>query len=277
MRHLTFLLLSWAAAFPAFGGALIFLQTPDLETLADSAVTWRLVPAPGDSASLDSCGIYTARLPLGPRLEGRTRLPQTEDTTTQAGLQITFTPAEGLTGPQLALGVHYLVAACGDGASLSPEVPLRVATSRPATVLTPRSEETSSRPEITWTRVPGVPAYHLLLSDQALRIDSGGGVSGASIIWQAITASDRILYGAADPSGNFSKVAAPPLVPGVEYNLAILNNYDGKTALQSSAKAQAVKLFAVKPTAAALAAPQVLQPARGASFRAPDDSVIPYR
>src|SRR5690606_16605550 len=111
--------------------------------------------------------------------------------------------------------------------SVTPEIPLWVATRQSAAITSPGSRETSYAPAITWNPVPGVPAYHILLSDQALVIDPDKGtVSGASVIWQAITTGTTIAYGTPDPSGNFSRIPAPPLSPGVPYNLVVLNNYD---------------------------------------------------
>ena len=126
--------------------------------------------------------------------------------------------------------------------------------------------------------VPGVPAYHLLLSDQALDIDADKGtVSGASIIWQAITTQTSIAYGTPDPSGNFSKMPAPPLSPNVPYNLVVLNNYDGRSALATSAKAQGLKLFPIAGPGPRPQAPRNLVPAAGPILTVSADSDMTFR
>ncbi len=266
-----------ALPLPAACGALLFLQAPPAEVLSDSAVTLSLAPAPGTSAALDSCGVYTAPVSLGATLGGRLALSEVVDAAVAQppSLQLTFTPAAGA---QLSLGVHYVIAACQDGAALSPEFPLRVVTAAAPVILTPQTQDVSARPEISWTPVPGVPAYHLLLSDQPLHIDAQAGtVSGASIIWQAIVSGDHILYGDPDPSGNFSQIEAPPLSAGVPYNLAILNNYDGVNPLNTSTRAEALKFFTYSAAGSALSPPRWLAPAAGTAFAAPRDSLLTFR
>src|SRR5690606_20156431 len=146
-----------------------------------------------------------------------------------------------------------------------------------AAITSPGSRETSYAPAITWNPVPGVPAYHILLSDQALVIDPDKGtVSGASVIWQAITTGTTIAYGTPDPSGNFSRIPAPPLSPGVPYNLVVLNNYDGRSALATSTKAQGLKLFRIEAPVS-LRPPVNLEPAPQSVLTADKDSSLLFR
>ncbi len=260
---------------------LFFAATPPTEVLQDSAARILLTALPPGTKVPDSCRAYASGTPTGNALAGHTARLNGSAAWSRDSLTDTlaFKPVtpDSTGGPQLALGIHYLVLACGDGTFFSPEIPLLVSTGKSPTILSPKSEETSSSPTMEWTPVPGVPAYHLLLSDQAININAAKGtVSGASIIWQAITTKSSIAYGAPDPSGNFSKVPAPPLSPGVPYNLVILNNYDGRSALATSAKAQALKLFTIKAPAVPLPAPRNLAPAQGKTLLSTVDSVIRF-
>lgn len=267
-------------ARPAPGQTVLFADFPRGEVFTDSTVRIVVAAVPPARAS-DSCALYQGPVPAGARLDGhpfkiRAARSRTPDST---GWIFAFKPQDsdsGQTGPQLGIGFHYVVGSCGDG-KITPEAPLWVATRQAPTILSPKAQETSSSPTLAWTPVPGVPAYHLLLSDQAINIDpSKGTVSGASIIWQAITTQTSIAYGTPDPSGNFSQLPAPPLSPGVPYNLVILDNYDGRSALASSSKAQALKLFTIQPPGPALAPPKNLSPAAGKTLAMPQDSVITF-
>jgi len=99
----------------------------------------------------------------------------------------------------------------------------------------------TATPTFIWEPVPGVPFYHIILSDQPFVVekDEKGRtvVKGANIIWQAITSETSIPYGTPDPSGFFSDLEAPPLadplVREVRYNWIVLNNYGNNPALTS--------------------------------------------
>ncbi|HID11406.1 MAG TPA: carboxypeptidase regulatory-like domain-containing protein, partial [Candidatus Latescibacteria bacterium] len=99
----------------------------------------------------------------------------------------------------------------------------------------------TATPTFTWESVPGVPFYHIILSDQPFVVekDENGRtvVKGANVIWQAITPETSIPYGTPDPSGFFSDIEAPPLadplVRDVRYNWIVLNNYGNNPALTS--------------------------------------------
>jgi len=268
-------------ALPAWSQTLLFSDFPRAEVFSDSSVRIVVSAIPPAHAP-DSCDLYHSPVPSGTRIEthpGKIRAAKSR-TPDSTGWVYVFKPQDsdsGKTGPQLGLGFHYVLGYCGDGKT-TPEAPLWVATRQAPTFLSPKAQETSSSPNIAWTPVPGVPAYHLLLSDQAIDIDANKGtVSGASIIWQAITTQTSIAYGTPDPSGNFAQVPAPPLSPGVPYNLVILDNYDGRSALASSSKAQALKLFTVQPPGPALAPPKNLSPAPGKILSVPQDSVVDFK
>ncbi|NOZ56873.1 MAG: hypothetical protein GXO73_08835, partial [Calditrichaeota bacterium] len=99
-------------------------------------------------------------------------------------------------------------------------------------------------PEFRWDPVPGVPYYHIIVSDQEAHIieDPETGdlrLVGANIVWQAITPNTSIRYGDPDPSQQFSRFnrLSPPLVSGKTYNWAVLNNYGNHPALSSIVQA----------------------------------------
>jgi hypothetical protein len=261
---------------------LAVVSAPKNEVFPDSLVRISLSPVPAGPLP-DSCDLFHGPAPAGNRLEGHgTRLiAKRSASKDSSALLFDFKPMDndaGASGPQLSLGFHYMVASCRDGKILSPEFPVWVAARQAASILTPKAQETSSSPDISWTPVPGVPAYHLLLSDQALDIDTEKGtVSGASIIWQVITTKTGIAYGTPDPSGTFSKMPAPPLSPNVPYNLVILNNYDGRSSLSTSTKAQGLRLFTIQSSGSALKPPANVAPAQNAGLAVPRDSAIQFK
>ncbi|MEO7427121.1 MAG: carboxypeptidase regulatory-like domain-containing protein [Fibrobacteria bacterium] len=261
----------------------MFIQAPKSEVFSDSLVRISLLSNPPAARPPDSCALFRSPTPAGNKLEGHaTRvlaaLGKSQDS---AAWQFDFRASDneaGKSGPQLGFGFHYLVASCQDGKFISPEIPLWVVSRQAAAITSPKSLETSSSPTLAWTPVPGVPAYHLLLSDQAIDINaSKGTVAGASVIWQAITTKASIAYGTPDPSGSFSQLPAPPLSPGVPYNLVILNNYDGRSALSTSTKAQGLKLFTLQAAAAPLQPARNVAPAQGKILTVSADSAITFK
>ena len=261
---------------------LIFLKAPQGEVAPDSLLQLSVTVFPPGSKAPKPCQIFHSPIAKGDSLAGHTltltSLASASNDSTSVVL--TFKPADidSSGNPKLGLGTHFLVVSCEDGKYVTPELPVWVSARQSASILTPKAEEVSASPNITWTPVPGVPAYHLLLSDQALNIDpEKGTVSGASVIWQAITTKTSIAYGTPDPSGNFSKVPAPPLSPNVPYNLVILNNYDGRSALATSAKAQGLKLFTIKSAATPLSKPKNLQPSANVLLASPRDSLVQFK
>jgi Carboxypeptidase regulatory-like domain/FlgD Ig-like domain len=261
--------------------SLIYLKAPQGEVSPDSIVQLAMARLPFGTKAPDSCTVFRSATSLGDTLPGHSTQVKTTSTLSSDSTArvLSFKPSEldSKGAPQLGLGFHYLIVGCQEGKYIASEIPFWVASPTSATILTPKSEETSSSPNISWTPVPGVPAYHILLSDQALNIDvEKGSVSGASVIWQAITTKTSLAYGTPDPSGNFSKVPAPPLSPNVPYNLVILNNYDGRSALATSAKAQGLRLFTIKSQAAALSKPKNLEPLSNVILSASRDSTLRF-
>ncbi len=127
-------------------------------------------------------------------------------------------------------------------------------------------------PEFRWSTVPGVPYYHIIVSDREARLveDEEGNLrlEGANIVWQAITAATSIRYGEPDPSGSFSGVdrLAPPLTPGATYNWIVLNNYGNHPAYSSIVQAGLFG-FTVQLSNAPQT-PALVSPADGATLEA---------
>ncbi|OGK00878.1 MAG: hypothetical protein A2519_08110 [Candidatus Raymondbacteria bacterium RIFOXYD12_FULL_49_13] len=110
-------------------------------------------------------------------------------------------------------------------------------------MLAPKDSISDLLPLFEWTPVPGVPYYHLLLSDQPIDFSTEG-ISNASFIWQVISSGNQIRYGSPDPSGIFP--APPPLTPGIQYQWVMLNNY-GNTKEYTSIRAYNIpKIFVIK-------------------------------
>jgi len=274
-----------ATASLAANSALVFVSAPTADIRQDTVIRFTVGTRNPSDTIRAGCGLYVGPIPSGSTRAGHTkRIANVQEIEGPNKTRLlTFRPSDPDTSipgspAKLSLGNHFLVAACPDtGNLLTPEIPLRVVTSQAPGIITPHASETNPRPEISWSAVPGVPAYHLLLSDQALQIDPKGGVSGASVIWQAIVTGTRITYGTPDPSGNFSQVPAPPLSPGIPYNLVVLNNYDGRSALATSTRAQGLRLFTLTPSGSPPGKPRIVAPAKGLSFYAPKDSQMVFR
>ena len=162
----------------------------------------------------------------------------------------------------------------------SPETQLIVESKYPVKMLYPISSGDNpieeSAPVFRWEANPGVPYYHLILSDKPIEINTDSGtVSGISAIWQVITPNTSIQYGEPDPSGYFSDITPPPLSPGVTYNWIVLNNY-GNNPATSSTVASAPVSFVIR-TNSQLVSPVNLYPTQGDSFNYVDDTTIVFR
>ncbi len=91
---------------------------------------------------------------------------------------------------------------------------------------------TDLTPTFHWKRNPGVPYYHIIVSDEkidATEITDFDNLE-LSIVWQAITSNTYITYGAPDPSGTIT-ADPPPISPEMEYSWAVINNYGNHPAL----------------------------------------------
>lgn len=154
----------------------------------------------------------------------------------------------------MSSGRFYLVLADRSGSRVSNEAQVIVESFTAPVMLTPTGAITEKLPLFSWTPVPGVPYYHLLLSDQPIELTQAG-INNASFIWQAITPGSQIRYGSPDPSGIFPE--PPPISPGVSYQWVILNNY-GNSKEYTSLKAFTVPFtFTVEGDLGGVYAPDV--------------------
>jgi len=146
--------------------------------------------------------------------------------------EITTTPEE----IGYDVGLYFAVIGNPSTGSSSIEFQLIVESQQSVQMVSPMGEITSTTPIFSWGPTPGVPYYHVILSDNpfVLAEDEDGNmtVSGAQAIWQIITPETSVQYGDFDPSGTIEN-NAPPLVPGLTYNWLVMNNY-GNSLLYSS-------------------------------------------
>lgn len=131
----------------------------------------------------------------------------------------------------------------------------------------------STTPVFQWNPNPGVPYYHIILSDQPFDVETDpvtGEVTttGANIIWQVITSGTSIEYGSPDPSNFFSNTNVPPLVGDTTgltrptYNWVALNNYGNQPAFTSEVVSDLMgfEIYTIPP----FEPPQLLAPDSGA-------------
>lgn len=143
----------------------------------------------------------------------------------------------------MAPGVYYCIVSSSSLSSR--EFKIIVESSTAPNMVSPANNSTiaTAIPEFSWDAVPGVPFYHLILSDQPVTIqeDANGELQldGGNIIWQIITPYTRATYGEKDPSGFFAGVNKnhPPVLEGAEYNWVVLNNYNNHPAFSSIVQA----------------------------------------
>lgn len=128
-------------------------------------------------------------------------------------------------------GVYYCVVALplDNDTLVSNEFMVIVQSQEPVTMTGPVGEIEELTPTFTWEPNPGVPYYHIILSDKEIDFEDSAGIS---IVWQAITPDNEITYGAPDPSGTIT-ADPPPLSPGQRYTWIVLNNYYNQLAFSS--------------------------------------------
>jgi len=135
-------------------------------------------------------------------------------------------------------GIYYCVLFNQEFNYISNEFQIIVESSNAAVMLSPEngSQLTDPTPVFSWETNPGVPYYFLVLSDNPFTIeeDENGDpvIYGVQPVWQIITPNTSALYGIPDPSGFFENVAQP-LIPGIEYNWIVANNYGNDPLLTS--------------------------------------------
>jgi hypothetical protein len=131
----------------------------------------------------------------------------------------------------------------------------------------PVGDITALTPTFSWKANPGVPYYHIILSDEPISFDTSSGninLQGLSIIWQAITPDNQMVYGAPDPSKTIT-ADPPPLSPGTHYTWVVLNNY-GNQPMFSSFRSAKLPPSGFTVTGTSLTRPKNVYPAPGAAL-----------
>lgn len=196
-----------------------------------------------------------------------------DSTETKGVGSLTFRPVD----EGMGIGLYYCVIVSTDGTRSSIEFQLAVESDVGVTMVAPVGEVTSPAPVFSWQPNPGVPYYHIIVSDQPFEIEKTDGeqrVKGANVIWMAITPESSLGYGEPDPSGSFIGTA-PPLVVGNTYNWIVLNNYGNTLATSSEVTSTPKDFWLVRPVE--LSAPQNIYPARGDSLNYEDDEIITFQ
>jgi len=140
----------------------------------------------------------------------------------------------------------------------------------------PSGNITQLTPTFSWNANPGVPYYHVILSDEPLNIDNSTGsinVTGLSIVWQAITPQTQIVYGAPDPSGTIT-ASPPPMSPGQTYSWVVLNNY-GNAPAYTSTKYGLPQTFTI--VGVPLQKPALVTPLRDTMLTYEHDSMVTFK
>src|SRR5689334_1323719 len=149
---MVFRLILLAASAAVAQSNLFFFLTPPREMFQDSTARFVISTNPPGGKLSDSCALYRSPSPLGATSKGRALVTAPAKLATDSGsVSLSFKPADKdpATGGQvLALGIHYLVAACRDGKDVTPEFPLKVVTRQSPSFLSPKSLETSASPTV---------------------------------------------------------------------------------------------------------------------------------
>ncbi|MFP4679429.1 MAG: carboxypeptidase regulatory-like domain-containing protein [Chitinispirillaceae bacterium] len=145
-----------------------------------------------------------------------------------------FRPADQ---ENMGIGVYYAIVAwpLQEDTLYSNEFQIIVESPDPVEWDAPSEEISNLTPTFSWKTNPGVPYYHVILSDEPISADTSEGtvnVEGLSVVWQAITPNTQITYGTPDPSNTIT-ADPPPLSPGKRYTWIVLNNYGNHMAFSS--------------------------------------------
>ncbi len=245
-----------AAAFAQQTTPFILTEFPLMPVSASEQVVIEWAGAVSDPAVMaapesqrypDSATIYFSTDPGGSELEN-----YTDSVTVFVADSLNCKPVSGMPpkrrivfrpGDQknMGPGIYYFMAARvasvngKDTLFYSNELKFAVETDAATTLTSPDIEEkvTNLTPVFSWEKNPGVPYYHIILSDEKIDADiENQSIEGLSVIWQAITANTQITYGAPDPSGTLT-ADPPPMSPGQTYSWVVLNNYGNHPAYTS--------------------------------------------
>jgi hypothetical protein len=192
--------------------------------------------------------------------------------------EIVFRASDQLT---MGYGLFYYVVALRttilgkDTVLVSNEMDMAIETPTPVKLTKPTDTISELTPTFQWEANPGVPYYDVILSDEALNIDTTNNkvnLQGVSISWQAITPNTQIVYGTPDPSGMLT-ATPPPLSPGKTYFWLVLNTYKNNP-MYSSSKAGLPMTFMVKGKP--LAKPRNISP-KNVVLTSDKDSVVTFK
>ena len=192
---------------------------------------------------------------------GRTPGDYTQTTMTTGIGSLDFVPYLELVAP----GVWYCALNGATSGEFSDEFRLIVESPIFATPTGPPngSVVTETTTLLEWDPVDNVPYYYVAVSDQEIDIEEIEGeltISGANLIWQALTGATSIQYGSTDPSGYFNDTngSSPPLMDGFTYNWLIFNCYGNDPLLTSVTGAGLAGFTTDVPTS--LEAPELTWP-----------------
>ncbi|MDR2592652.1 MAG: carboxypeptidase-like regulatory domain-containing protein [Chitinispirillales bacterium] len=188
-------------------------------------------------------GVYYSATPSGGNLARYTRLASAIDSNVSANFygasrskSVSFVPNRQ--GGRMGPGVYYIIVASVNGSDTlySDYFRLMVRSEDPPAIESPKANivggefvktVTELAPVFRWKPVPGVPYYHIILSDKPFINSNNKLNTDVNIIWQAITQNTQITYGAPDPSNTITS-APPPLALGTTYSWMVLNNYGNR-------------------------------------------------
>ena len=199
--------------------------------------------------------------PITAKMKFGTSSGQYDKVTTASGTGVlTFVPQDEGMPP----GVYYCI--ISSGSLSSAEFKVMIESTVAPTMIAPANNASinTASPTFRWDPVPGVPFYHLILSDQEVTLIRDDNdelqLEGGNIIYQIITPNTSVVYGEPDPSGFFTLFngTPPPLMENFEYNWIVLNNYANHPGYSSLVQS-GVSSFRVNIDQA-LAAPVLLSP-----------------
>ena len=196
---------------------------------------------------------------------------------------IRFVPNDN---PNFRPGINYVIVANPNGRT-SNEIKIILKHTEQSSNLRPNLSTNdrpldNATPQFSWTKPAGVPYSHIVLSDERIQVDSDdgtisfGSVKGISMIWQAITANTRIIYGEPDPSGVFT-APPPPLSPGKRYSWLVFNNYGNSPVYTAASDNDLVLPGFFEIAGQARRSPQNVFPASGDNLSIGTNDIIEFK
>ncbi|MDR0303428.1 MAG: carboxypeptidase-like regulatory domain-containing protein [Chitinispirillales bacterium] len=220
----------------------------------------------------DSIKIYFSRIPGGGLLRNYTDSINVFENYGRNGIY--FIPSKNT---NLKPGINYFTIGDKVGNVSSNEVKIILKHNSQNTDLKPIGGFVSAVPQFSWTKPADVPYSHIMLSDEEIKLGkemSLESTKGVSMIWQAITADNRITYGEPDPSGIFTS-APPPLSPGKKYSWLVFNNYGNNPAYTPANDMVLPAFFSISGIQGEI--PENVEPVNNAVLNYVNDSVITFK